>query len=126
MAVCEVRDAVSGLFCSRKRFFFLGSSGLEKVQLFATRIASNQWNHSSEQLNDHFNLPTLSCRCAYFKLLLFYILSEGFFLSLWSPYPHLSPNQRVTHNKQFIQPFARTVSLLSEDRLFQSLTELMK
>ena len=37
---------------------------LENVQLFATRIASKQWNQSSEYLNSHFNIPSLGSRNA--------------------------------------------------------------
>ena len=41
---------------------------LEKVQVFATRMAAKQWNESAETLNRHFNLPPLTTRL-YFKLL---------------------------------------------------------
>jgi len=51
---------------------------LEKVQLFATRMASKQWNESAETLNGHFNLPPLTTRqIYYFKLLYLYKLVNG-------------------------------------------------
>ena len=35
---------------------------LEKVQLFATRMATKQWSESAEALNRHFDLPPLTTR----------------------------------------------------------------
>ena len=59
---------------------------LEKVQLFATRIASKQWSESANTLNSHFNLPSLCLRRNYLKMLYLYKLVNGYVhgLSLWS------------------------------------------
>ena len=57
---------------------------LENVQLFATRMASKQWNESAETLNGHFNLPPLTTRRTYFKLLYLYKLVNGCVLPTWS------------------------------------------
>ena len=86
---------------------------LENAQLFATRIASKQWTQSSEHLNSHFNIPSLSSRRTYYKLLFFYKFSEGYtYCPQGLLIPNTNPNSRVAHNKQFIQPFARTTSFL--------------
>ena len=87
---------------------------LENAQLFATRIASKQWTQSSEHLNSHFNIPSLSSRCTYYKLLVFYKFSEGYtYCPQGLLIPNTNPNSRVAHNKQFIQPFARTTSFFN-------------
>ena len=45
---------------------------LERIQLFATRIASKQWTESADSLNSHFCLPSLCLRRNYLKLLYMY------------------------------------------------------
>ena len=82
---------------------------LEKVQLSAIRIASKQWSESADILNSHFNLPSLCLRRNYLKLFLLYKLVNGY---VSCPYGILmfnsNPNLRVSHEKQLVQPFART------------------
>ena len=51
---------------------------LEKVQLFATRIASKQWSESANTLNSHFNLPSLCSRRTNVKFLYLYKLVNGY------------------------------------------------
>ena len=81
------------------------------MQLFATRMASKQWNESAETLNGHFNLPPLTTRRTYFKLLYLYKLVNGYVfcppgLLAYNP----NPNVRISHSNQLIQSFARTSS----------------
>ena len=87
---------------------------LERVQLFATRIASKQWSESADILNSHFNLPSLCQRRIYLKLLYLYKLVNGY---VSCPYGFLvfnpNPNLRVSHEKQLVQPFARTSAFLN-------------
>jgi len=42
---------------------------LKSVQLFAARMATRSWTSDSESLNHHFQLPSLSSRRTYFKVL---------------------------------------------------------
>ena len=101
---------------------------LESVQLFATRLSSQQWSANSETLNQHFNLPSLTDRCNYLKLLFTYKLVFG---HLYCPPGFFNlranPNLRVCHCKQLIPPFAKTTSFynsfffVSSARLWNSL-----
>ena len=100
---------------------------LEKVQLSAIRIASKQWSESADILNSHFNLPSLCLRRNYLKLLLLYKLVNGY---VSCPYGILmfnsNPNLRVSHEKQLVQPFARTSAffnsfIVSSIRVWNSL-----
>ena len=43
---------------------------LESVQTFALRMASRSWRVNAEELNSQFQLPTLTSRRSYFKLLM--------------------------------------------------------
>ena len=46
---------------------------LERIQLFATRIASKQWSESADTLSSHFCIPSSLClRRNYLKLLFMY------------------------------------------------------
>ena len=84
---------------------------LENVQLFSTRMASKQWNESAETLNGHFNLPPLTTRRKYFKLLYLCKLVNGYVFcppGLFAYNPN--SNVRISHSNQLIQPFARTSS----------------
>ena len=56
---------------------------LEKVQLFATRIASKQWSESANTLNSHFNLPSLCLRRTNVKFLYLYKLVNGYMSCLY-------------------------------------------
>ena len=71
---------------------------LESVQLFATRLYSQQWSAKSDIQNQYFNLPSLLDRRKYFMLLFTCKLvfghlycPSGFFFSL-----HVSPNLCVS------------------------------
>ena len=103
---------------------------LESVQLFAMRLASHSWKSDSESLNQHFQLPSLSSRRAFFyanNLQVFkqhYLLSNSLLptsvqllstskvqlLSNFSPHP--KPNLRVCHRRQLVIPYARTTAFL--------------
>ena len=83
---------------------------LERIQLFATRIATKQWSESADTLSSHFCLPSsLFLRRNYLKLLFMYKLVNNF---VFCPYGllqfHPNPKLRVSHEKQLVQPFART------------------
>ena len=76
---------------------------LERIQLFATRIASKQWTESADTLNSHFCLPLLSLRRNYLKLLYMYKLVNS---CVFCPYSllqfHPNPNLHVSHEKQLV------------------------
>ena len=66
---------------------------------------------NAEELNSLFQLPTLSSRCSYFKLLTTFKFLNGL---LYCP-PDLfvfnaSPNTRVSHSTQLAVPFAKTAA----------------
>ena len=81
---------------------------LESVQHFALKIASQTWNSDYQTLRTRYDLAPLVNRRSYFKLLATFKFVHGF---LYCPggyflYKH-SPNLRISHTKQLMQPFAR-------------------
>ena len=74
-------------------------------------LSSQKWSANSDTLNWHFNLPSISDRRNYFKLLFTYKLVSG---HLYCPPGFLNlranPNLRVCHCKQLIPPFDKTTS----------------
>jgi len=97
------------------------------VQLFATRMAARSWTSDSESLNHHFQLPSLSSRRAYFKVLSTYkCLNSYTFCPPGNFSLHANPNLRVCHCKQLVVPFAKTSAFynsffISSARLWNSL-----
>ena len=87
---------------------------LEKVQLFAAKVATKSWSQEQASLLTSLNLPSLMNRRSYLKLIFaFKILNNLVFCpSVLFTY-HPQPNLRINHNKQLLQPFARTVSFSS-------------
>ena len=82
---------------------------LEKIQLFATCMASKDWSADVKSLNTWFKLPTLSSHRSYFKLLYTYkLLNSILFCPIEFYCFHPNPNLRVFHSRQLVQPFART------------------
>ena len=100
---------------------------LESVQLFATRMAARSWTTDSESLNHHFQLPSLSSRRAYFKLLTTYKCLNSYTFCPPGNYSlHANPNLRVCHCKQLVVPLAKTSAFynsffISSARLWNSL-----
>jgi len=84
---------------------------LLKVQLFAARIAIKSWSQEQASLLTSLNLPSLMNHRSYLKLIFaFKILNNLVFCPLVPLTYHPQPNLRINHNKQLLQPFARTVS----------------
>ena len=77
-------------------------------------ICHKQRSESANTLNSHFNLPSLCLRRNYLKLLYLYKSVNGY---VSCPYGLLvfnpNPNLRVSHEKQLVQPFARTSAFLN-------------
>ena len=100
---------------------------LESVQTFALRMASRSWRVNAEELNSQFQLPTLTSRRSYLKLLMTFKFLNGL---LYCP-PDLfvfnaSPNTRVSHSSQLVVPFTKTAAyfnsfFVSTTRLWNSL-----
>ena len=82
---------------------------LESVQLFATRMAARSWTSDSESLNYHFQLPSLSSRRIYFKVLSTYkCLNSYIFCPPGNFSLHANLNLCVCHCKELVVPFAKT------------------
>ena len=100
---------------------------LENVQLFALRIATKSWSEQYSTLTSRFQLPTLSSRRSYHKLLCTYKFLNGYSFCPSGLFTfHHDPNPRLYHSKHLVQPFARTVSFfnsyfVSSVRLWNSL-----
>ena len=78
---------------------------LESVQLFAMRLASHSWKSDSESLNQHFQLPSLSSRRAFFRMLTTYkCLNNIIYCPTLKFSPHPKPNLRVCHRRQLVIP----------------------
>ena len=87
-------------------------NSIENVQLFELRVATQSWKSSSSLLNSAFNVPTLSNRRVYFKLVMTYKLLNGLTYCLSGVFLYrTNPNLRVSHNKQLIPAFTRTNSI---------------
>ena len=90
---------------------------LESVQKFALRICSHQWNLSYPDLMEIFNLPTLSSRREYLRILALYkIVFVSFLLPpsvLIPTSAHHNTRQASNNRNQFVVPFARTHSFKS-------------
>ena len=97
---------------------------LESVQLFATRMAARSWTSDSESLNHHFQLPSLSSRRIYFKVLSTYkCLNNCIFCPPGNFSLNANPNLHVCHCKQLVVPFAKT-SVFFYDSFFISSARL--
>ena len=79
---------------------------LESVQHFALKITSQTWNSDYQTLCTRYDLAALANKRSYFKLLATFKFVHGF---LYCPggYFLQSPNLRISHTKQLVQPFAR-------------------
>ena len=87
---------------------------LEKVQLFAARVATKSWSQEQASLLTSLNLPSMMNRHSYLKLIFaFKFLNNLVFCPFVLFTYHPQPNLRINHNKQLLQPFARTVSFSS-------------
>ena len=84
---------------------------LDSVQHFALKIASRSWNSSSTTLHNQFKIAPLINRRQYFKLLVTYKFLNGF---LYFPGGFFiyrnSPNLRISHSMQLLQPLAKCCS----------------
>ena len=98
---------------------------LEKIQLFATCMASKDWSADAKSLNTRFKLPTLSSRRSYFKMLYTYkLLNSILFCPIGFSCFHPNPNLRVFHSRQLVcknQCF--TSFFISEVKLWNPLPE---
>ena len=93
---------------------------LEKVQRFALRICSRNYNLSYEELLDLFKIPSLQNRRSFLSLCTFYNIIRGF---VFSP-PHSLPlvsNSRTHHPSFYRTPFAHTSALQHSFMLFHCL-----
>ena len=81
---------------------------LKSVQHFPLKIASQTWNLDYQTLRTRYDLAALVNRRSYFKLLATFKFFHGF---LYCPGGYFlykqSPNLRISHTKQLVQPFAR-------------------
>ena len=100
---------------------------LEKVQLFALHIATKSWSEQYSTLTSQFQLPTLSSRWSYHKLLCTYKFFNGYSFCPSGLFTfHHDPNPGLYYSKYLVQPFAKTVSFfnsyfVSSVRLWNSL-----
>ena len=78
---------------------------LDSVQLFAMRMATHSWQEAPQALSSQCQLPPLSSRRSYFKLLYTFKFLNGFlhcppgFFNL-----RCNPNLRISHSKQLVKP----------------------
>ena len=78
---------------------------LDSVQLFAMRMATHSWQEAPQALSSQCQLPPLSFRRSYFKLLYSFKFLNGFlhcppgFFNLCC-----NPNLRISHSKQLVKP----------------------
>ena len=100
---------------------------LESVQHFALKIASHSWNLDYQTLRTNYDLAPLTNRRSHFKLLATFKFVHGF---LYCPGGYFlykqSPNLRISHTKQLVQPFARCAAFyhsffISSVKLWNSL-----
>ena len=81
---------------------------LQSVQHIALKIASWSWNLDYQTLRTCYDLAPLMNRRSYFKLLATFKFVHGF---LYCPGGYFlykqTPNLRISHTKQLVQPFAR-------------------
>ena len=81
---------------------------LESVQHSALKIASRSWNLDYQTLCTQYDLASLTNRRSYFKLLTTFKFVHGFLYCPGGYFLHKqSPNLRISHTEQLVQPFAR-------------------
>ena len=90
------------------------SSLIENVQLFAARMATKSWRANASTLNETLNLPTITSRRKYFKVLYAFKFLNGY---LYCPSGYFilrsNANLRVSHSMQLVQPFVKTSAFLN-------------
>ena len=93
---------------------------------FLPPVAARSWTSDSESLNHHFQLPSLSSRRTYFKVLSTYkCLNTYTFCPPGNFSLRANPNLRVCHCKQLVVPFAKNSAFynsffISSARLWNS------
>lgn len=86
---------------------------LERVQKFACKMATQNWNAGCDELNDLVNLPSLQHRRLQLKLCQLYKIIHG--LSYFPDdifIPRQNFSNRSSNNKSLLQPFAHTNAFL--------------
>ena len=87
---------------------------LDSVQLFAMRMATQSWKDTPQTLSSKCQLPPLSSRRSYFKLLYTYKFLNGF---LYCPPGFFNlrcnPNLRISHSKQLVIPIVKSTAFLN-------------
>ena len=87
---------------------------LDSVQLFAMRMASRSWKSDSQALSTQYELPSLSSRRSYFKLLYTFKFLNGYFYCPLGYFKfRCNPNLRVSHSKQLIFPLVKSPVFLN-------------
>ena len=109
LPILDYACIVYGTPTTRRTNYFL-----RKSNLFAARVATKSRSQEQASLLTSLNLPSLMNRHSYLKLIFaFKILNNLVFCPFVLFTYHPQPNLRINHNKQLLQPFARTVSFSS-------------